>query len=92
MIDRVHEKAQSALLLLRRAARQFAPAALSNGLGAEGMVLTDLIFTNRLPVEVFPRGLGREGCLGLHWEKPESKECGLHVRAEGRLAREKELA
>lgn len=59
MREFVHAKAESALLMLRRIAREFAPATLSNGLGAEGMLLTDLIFTNELPIEVFTLDTGR---------------------------------
>lgn len=59
MTDAIHQKADAARLLLRRIAREFAPAAFSSSLGAEDMVLTDLIFTNALPIDVFTLDTGR---------------------------------
>jgi phosphoadenosine phosphosulfate reductase len=61
----VEEKAQRAAHLLRQAARDYAPVAFANSLGAEDMVITDLVWgrndaidigifsldTGRLPVE-----------------------------------------
>jgi phosphoadenosine phosphosulfate reductase len=59
MTDVSHRKVDAARALLRRAAREFAPAAFANSLGAEDMVLTDLIFTAELPIEVFTLDTGR---------------------------------
>ena len=59
MIDFVRQKSDTLLPLLRRIAREFAPATFANSLGAEDMVLTDLIFTNALPIEVFTLDTGR---------------------------------
>jgi phosphoadenosine phosphosulfate reductase len=59
MTDLSHKKIDAARALLRRAARQFAPATFANSLGAEDMVLTDLIFTEALPIEVFTLDTGR---------------------------------
>lgn len=59
MNDALDGKIDAARALLRRAAREFAPAAFSSSLGAEDMVLTDLIFTNRLRIEVFTLDTGR---------------------------------
>lgn len=47
------------LALLQRAAVQFQPLAMASSLGAEDMVLTDLVFRNRLPVTVFTLDTGR---------------------------------
>lgn len=59
MTDLSHEKIDAARALLRRAAREFAPATFANSLGAEDMVLTDLIFRDALPIEVFTLDTGR---------------------------------
>jgi phosphoadenosine phosphosulfate reductase len=59
MTDAIHQKADAARWLLRRIGREYAPAALSSSLGAEDMVLTDLIFTNALPIDVFTLDTGR---------------------------------
>ncbi|MBI2295401.1 MAG: phosphoadenosine phosphosulfate reductase family protein, partial [Betaproteobacteria bacterium] len=59
MTDGLRSKIDIALALLHRAGREFAPAAFANSLGAEDMVLTDLIFTNELPIEVFTLDTGR---------------------------------
>ena len=59
MIDALHQKIDDARKLLRRIAREFAPAAFSSSLGAEDMVLTDLIFTNGLAIDVFTLDTGR---------------------------------
>ena len=59
MTDLSHKKIDAARALLRRAAREFAPATFANSLGAEDMVLTDLIFRDALPIEVFTLDTGR---------------------------------
>lgn len=59
MIDALHQKIEAARTLLRRIAREFSPAAFSSSLGAEDMVLTDLIFTNGLAIDVFTLDTGR---------------------------------
>ncbi len=62
-------KDSAALLLLQRAAREFAPAVQASSLGPEDMVITDTIARNGLPVEVFMIDTGRlhEETLEL-WE------------------------
>ena len=47
------------LELLRRVAREHAPASLASSLGAEDMVLTDLILEHRLGMEIFVLDTGR---------------------------------
>ena len=59
MTDVVRPKSDTVRLLLHRIAREFAPATFANSLGAEDMVLTDLIYTNGLPIEVFTLDTGR---------------------------------
>lgn len=59
MNDAMRRKIDVAKALLRQAASDFAPPAFANSLGAEDMVLTDLIFTNALPIEVFTLDTGR---------------------------------
>jgi phosphoadenosine phosphosulfate reductase len=45
--------------LLRKIADDFAPAVFANSLGAEDMVLTDLIYADALPIAVFTLDTGR---------------------------------
>ncbi|MGL1833966.1 phosphoadenylyl-sulfate reductase [Rhodocyclaceae bacterium SMB388] len=52
-------KVAAAEALLADIARDFQPAALANSLGAEDMVLTDLILKNLLPIEIFSLDTGR---------------------------------
>ncbi len=55
----LNHRVQETLALLQRAARDFQPLAMASSLGAEDMVLTDLIFKNHLPVEIFTLDTGR---------------------------------
>jgi phosphoadenosine phosphosulfate reductase len=59
MKDVLPEKVHAAQALLRRIAVEHAPAALASSLGAEDMVLTDLIFRDALRIEVFTLDTGR---------------------------------
>jgi phosphoadenosine phosphosulfate reductase len=58
-MDLLREKVEAARALLRRIASEFAPAAFANSLGAEDMVLTDLVLSERLPIEIFTLDTGR---------------------------------
>ena len=53
------EKTAAARALLARIAGEFAPATFASSLGAEDMVLTDLILRERLPIEIFSLDTGR---------------------------------
>ena len=44
---------------LSRIARDYAPAALATALGAESMILTDIIMRKKLPIEIFTLDTGR---------------------------------
>jgi phosphoadenosine phosphosulfate reductase len=55
----VAEKAAAAARLLRSAARDFAPAVFANSLGAEDMVLTDLIWSGGIDIGIFSLDTGR---------------------------------
>jgi phosphoadenosine phosphosulfate reductase len=59
MIDFARQKSDTVLPLLRRIVREFAPVTFANSLGAEDMVLTDLICTNGLPIDMFTLDTGR---------------------------------
>ncbi|MDE2260784.1 MAG: phosphoadenylyl-sulfate reductase [Betaproteobacteria bacterium] len=50
---------QETLTLLQRAARDFQPLVMASSLGAEDMVLIDLIFKHDLPVDIFTLDTGR---------------------------------
>ncbi|MGH6886930.1 MAG: phosphoadenylyl-sulfate reductase [Geminicoccales bacterium] len=52
-------RAADARQLLGRAASAYAPAALSSSLGAEDMVLTDMVAREGLPIEIFTLDTGR---------------------------------
>jgi phosphoadenosine phosphosulfate reductase len=52
-------KADATRLLLADIAGQWSPAAFANSLGAEDMVLTDLIVRAKLPIEIFSLDTGR---------------------------------
>ncbi|MDX9706294.1 MAG: phosphoadenylyl-sulfate reductase [Azospira sp.] len=53
------DKAEKAKALLAGIARDFAPATFANSLGAEDMVLTDLIVREKLDIEIFSLDTGR---------------------------------
>ena len=55
----VAAKAAAARVLLERIAGEWSPATFANSLGAEDMVLTDLIVRNKLPIEIFSLDTGR---------------------------------
>lgn len=55
----VAAKADSARRLLADIARDFSPVAFANSLGAEDMVLTDLIRQDQLPITIFSLDTGR---------------------------------
>ena len=52
-------RVNSARALLARIAADYAPAVLANSLGAEDMVLTDLILGEKLDIEIFSLDTGR---------------------------------
>ncbi|MCB1967705.1 MAG: phosphoadenylyl-sulfate reductase, partial [Candidatus Accumulibacter sp.] len=53
LLDAVAGKVTAARSLLREIADDFSPAAFASSLGAEDMVLTDLIVRDRLAIEIF---------------------------------------
>ena len=55
----VAQKTAAAQSLLATIARDYAPATFANSLGAEDMVLTDLIVKSGLPIEIFSLDTGR---------------------------------
>ncbi|TXH13116.1 MAG: phosphoadenylyl-sulfate reductase [Gammaproteobacteria bacterium] len=55
----VASKVTAARQLLSEIARDFSPAVFANSLGAEDMVLTDLILKHKLPITVFSLDTGR---------------------------------
>lgn len=59
MNNALDDKVTAARTLLRRIAREHAPAAFASSLQAESMVLTDLIFRNHLSIEIFTLDTGR---------------------------------
>jgi len=59
LIASTADKAAKAKTLLAEIARDFAPATFANSLGAEDMVLTDLIVREKLDIEIFSLDTGR---------------------------------
>jgi phosphoadenosine phosphosulfate reductase len=55
----VATKSKAAKALLATIARDYAPVTFANSLGAEDMVLTDLIAKGKLPIEIFSLDTGR---------------------------------
>ena len=55
----VADKTKAAKTLLAEIARDFPPVTFANSLGAEDMVLTDLIVKSKLPIEIFSLDTGR---------------------------------
>lgn len=59
LLASVTSKTAAARTLLRQIAGDFSPAAFANSLGAEDMVLTDLIVGEKLDIEIFSLDTGR---------------------------------
>ena len=59
LVEAVANKAANVQRLLRNVARDYAPAVFANSLGAEDMVLTDMIFREGLDIGVFSLDTGR---------------------------------
>ena len=59
LLDAVSHKTELAIALLQKIAAEYSPAALANSLGAEDMVLTDLICSEKLDIENFSLDTGR---------------------------------
>jgi phosphoadenosine phosphosulfate reductase len=57
--EAVASKTAAARAVLEEVARDFSPAVLANSLGAEDMVLTDIILEAGLPIEIFSLDTGR---------------------------------
>ena len=55
----VAARTEAARALLAQIAADFSPAGLANSLGAEDMVLTDLIVKDKLPIDIFSLDTGR---------------------------------
>ena len=53
------ERIDQVVALLQQAVREFSPVCFANSLGAEDMVLTDLIAKNQLDIEIFSLDTGR---------------------------------
>jgi len=93
----VAARTAAATALLADVAREFTPAAFANSLGAEDMVLTDLIVKSGLPIEIFSLDTGRlpaetydlmaavDGHYGLKLKVyfPQAEEVESYVRHHG---------
>ena len=58
-VDNLQQKTEQVVALLKKAVRDFAPVAFANSMGAEDMVLTDLIAKHQLAIEMFSLDTGR---------------------------------
>ena len=93
----VATKTGEVLQLLARIAHDFAPATFANSLGAEDMVLTDLILKHKLPIQIFSLDTGRlppetydlMGAVEKHYKTqltvffPRADDIELYVRNQG---------
>ncbi|MBS1228197.1 MAG: adenylylsulfate reductase, thioredoxin dependent [Proteobacteria bacterium] len=59
LLESLAQKTAAARALLRQIASDFAPAVFANSLGAEDMVLTDLIVRDKLDIGIFSLDTGR---------------------------------
>lgn len=59
MNDRLHGKAVELAFTLRQVATEHSPAALASSLGAEDMVVTDVVLRHDLDIEIFTLDTGR---------------------------------
>lgn len=59
LVQAVADKAAKAARLLREASRDYAPVVFANSLGAEDMVLTDLIWSSGIDIGIFSLDTGR---------------------------------
>ena len=59
LLAAVDAKVEGVRKLLQRIATDYAPAVFANSLGAEDMVLTDLILRDALDIEIFSLDTGR---------------------------------
>ena len=59
LLDSVAKKTESVRALLRQIADKYSPAVFANSLGAEDMLLTDLILGEKLGIEIFSLDTGR---------------------------------
>ena len=57
--DDLEKKIVAALADLREAVSRYAPVTFASSMGAEDMVLTDLIYRNNLDIEIFSIDTGR---------------------------------
>jgi phosphoadenosine phosphosulfate reductase len=55
----MQQKINQVAAILQQAVRDFSPVCFANSLGAEDMVLTDMIARNRLDIEMFSLDTGR---------------------------------
>ena len=59
LLNALSAKAEAARALLKKIAADYTPATFANSLGAEDMVLTDLILRDQLDIEIFSLDTGR---------------------------------
>ena len=59
LLESVTGKTAAARTLLRQIASDFSPAVFANSLGAEDMVLTDLMLADKVDIEIFSLDTGR---------------------------------
>ena len=76
----VTAKTAAARQLLEQAVCDFTPVALANSLGAEDMVLTDLVVSADLPVEIFTLDTGRLNPETYELMAALEKHYGIHLK------------
>jgi phosphoadenosine phosphosulfate reductase len=80
LIASVRDKAIAAVTLLHEIAYDFPPAVFANSLGAEDMVLTDLIVREGLDIEIFSLDTGRLPAETYELMADTEKHCGMFLK------------
>jgi phosphoadenosine phosphosulfate reductase len=77
----LEQKIEQTVAVLQKAVLEFSPVTFANSLGAEDMVLTDLISKNKLDIEIFSLDTGRlpQETYDLMQKVRESFSVPLHV-------------
>lgn len=79
LIASVAVKTRRALALLKDIAGEFSPAVFANSLGAEDMVLTDLILKKKLALEIFSLDTGRLPAETYELMAQTERHYGIHL-------------
>lgn len=80
LVNSVAAKAAAAVRFLRNAARDYAPVVFATSLGAEDMVLTDMIAREEIPIGIFTLDTGRLPAETYELVAEAEQRYGLRLR------------